>query len=102
MDNLNYGFNVATRKSCVPNVTPIFKQVEKPDGSISVLEADIHESPFEGMSADSFSLDAQLKAGVRLMPSPKNDGVSINQVDNIVNDVNKVIDANKNGVKLNS
>ncbi len=102
MDNLNYGFNATTRKSYVPNVSPIFKQVDKPDGSISVIEADKHESPFEGMSADSFTLDAQLKAGVRLMPSPKNENVSINHVDNIVNDVNKVIDANKNGVKLNT
>ena len=102
MNHLNYSFNVASRKNFIANVTPIIKQVKQSDGSVSVISVEKHESPFEGMSAFSFSLDSQIEAGVRLTPSPRQNDISLNQVDGVINDVNNVESANKNGVKLNN
>lgn len=102
MNHLNYSFNVASRKDFIPNVTPIIKQVKLADGSVSVISVDVHQSPFEGMSASSFSLDSQLEAGVRLAPSPKQPDISLAMVDGVINDVSNVESANKNGVKLNN
>ena len=102
MNHLNYALNVQSRKSVIRNCSPIYKTVSLPDGSLSVVEVEKHESPFEGMSADSFTLDAQLKAGVRLMPSPRNEEISIGRVDAVCDAVNTVIDANRKGKVLNS
>lgn len=100
MNHLNYSFNVSSRKQFIANVTPIIKQVKQSDGSVSVISVDEHVSPFEGMSASSFSLDSQLEAGVRLAPSPRQTDISLKQVDCVINDVNNVESANINGVKL--